>query len=116
MAAGFGNDLKGRNMTTSTIVGLVNNTALLLALGLLYDILLFERPEEKLFVSKLTAGGFIGLLGIALMMTHWEFIPGLMFDSGMWTELAVIATSGGIGIAWQQFRRKKRTICPLGSP
>ena len=135
-------------MTASTVMGLINNTALLLALGLLYDTLPFEHRGKKLSVSQFLTGAFIGLLGIALMMTPWEFLPGLVFDTrsvllcvsgvffgaiptalavivtaafrlysggiGMWTGVAVIASSGGMGLAWRYFRRKDSGDVSIG--
>ena len=128
-------------MTASTVFGLINNTALLLALGLLYDTLLFGKNYgEGLSVSQFLVGVFIGLIGIAVMMTRWELQPGVVFDTrsvllsvtglffgavptimavfmtavfrlysggmGMWTGVAVIVTSGGIGLMWRHFRQK----------
>ena len=128
-------------MTASTVFGLINNTALLLALGLLYDTLLYnEHYGDRLSVSQFLAGVFIGSIGIAVMMTRWELTPGVVFDTrsvllsvtglffgavptimavfmtalfrlysggmGMWTGVAVIVTSGGIGLTWRHFRKK----------
>lgn len=55
-------------MTASSVMGLINNTALLLALGLLYDTLPFEHRGAKISVSQFLLGVFIGLLGIAVML------------------------------------------------
>ncbi|MCJ7552102.1 MAG: PAS domain S-box protein, partial [Anaerolineae bacterium] len=126
-------------MQTTTLLGLVNNAALLVALGLLYDMIALKRHAERPPVQVLT-GVIVGAVGIAVMMTPWEFIPGVIFDTrsvllsvgglffgfvptlvavlmtgvfrlhlgggGAWTGVAVIVTSGTIGVGWRHLRRK----------
>ena len=125
-------------MHTTTLIGLANNAALLLALGLLYDTIGLERQSEKPSVQVLI-GVILGAIGIAVMMTPWEFAPGVIFDArsvllsvgglffgsvptlvavlmtglyrlylgggGAWTGVAVIATSGAMGVGWRYLRR-----------
>ncbi|RJP93698.1 MAG: PAS domain S-box protein [Desulfobacteraceae bacterium] len=127
-------------MNTASIMGLINNAALLLALGLLYDTMRFDDHSGNFSIKQFLTGVFIGFLGMAVMMTRWELMPGLVFDTrsvllsvsglffgavptgvaivmtaafrmysggiGMWTGVAVIATSGGMGLAWRHLRRK----------
>lgn len=122
-------------------MGLINNIALLLALGLLYDTLLHKRRRISTVGSPLLTGLFIGLLGLAIMMTPWTYVPGVVFDTrsvllcvaglffgtiptvvavlvtalfraytggvGMWTGIAVIFTSGAIGLIWRHYRGGK---------
>ncbi len=104
-------------MNESTFIGLANNAALLVALGLVFDTVVLKPGYEKTYV-KILAGIVFGILGIAVMMTPWEFIPGVNFDTrsvilsigGLFfgilpTFIAVLMTSvfrmfqGGIG-AW----------------
>jgi PAS domain S-box-containing protein len=104
-------------MNESTFIGLANNAALLVALGLVFDTVVLKPGYEKTFVKILT-GIVFGILGIAVMMTPWEFVPGVIFDTrsvilsigGLFfgilpTLIAVLMTSalrifqGGIG-AW----------------
>ena len=135
-------------MTSLTIIGLINNTALLLALGLLYDTVWIKHRTGKLSGSQFVTGAIIGLLGMAVMMNPWEFRPGVVFDArsvllstsglffgavptllaivmtaafrlysggvGMWTGVAVIVTSGGIGLAWRHFRRNEPDVFSIG--
>ncbi len=126
-------------MDTTTFIGLINNAALLLALGLLYDTITLKQQAKKPPVQVLT-GVILGAMGIAVMMNPWEFTPGVVFDTrsvllsvggfffgsiptlmavlmtgayrlyqggaGAWTGVAVIITSGGIGVGWKHLRRK----------
>jgi len=68
-------------MIPSTIIGFVNNAALLLGLGLLYDILTLRQVGEKTSFNQLVTGVILGAIGIAVMSTPWEFIPGVIFDT-----------------------------------
>jgi two-component system, sensor histidine kinase and response regulator len=128
-------------MSLSSIIGLVNNAALLLALGLIYDMLWIRLRGGKPTVQKFITGVFLGAIGIAIMLNPWEFRPGVVFDTrsvllstsglffgtvpalltmlmtgafrlhmggtGVWTGVAVIVTSGGIGLAWRHLRRNR---------
>jgi len=125
-------------MNTTTLIGLVNNAALLLALGLLYDTIALKRQSENPSAQVLI-GVIFGAMGIAVMMNPWEFTPGVIFDTrsvllsvgglffgfiptlvavlmtgvyrlyqggtGAWTGVAVIITSGVIGVGWRHLRR-----------
>lgn len=119
-------------------IDLVHNVALLLALGLLYDIIALKPQRAKPALQQLFIGVAIGAIGIAVMQTPWEFAPGIIFDArsillcitgffigtvptliavlmtaglrlyqggaGVWMGVAVIVTSGGIGLAWRHLR------------
>ncbi|MEA3267493.1 MAG: LytS/YhcK type 5TM receptor domain-containing protein [Candidatus Fermentibacteria bacterium] len=119
-------------------IDLVHNVALLLALGLLYDIIALKPHRAKPSVQQLFIGVVIGAIGIAVMLSPWEFTPGIIFDTrsillgiaglffgtvptliavlmtaalrlyqgggGVWMGVAVIVTSGGIGLAWRHLR------------
>lgn len=129
-------------MTSSSIIGMINNAALLLALCLLYDMLGFQSKSRTSDTQKALAGIALGAIGIAIMRNPWDFGQGVFFDtrsvllcvsgyffgsvptllavlmttglrlimggSGMWTGVAVIVTSGGIGLAWRYFRDSDR--------
>ncbi len=77
-------------MNISTIIGLVNNAALLLALGLLYDTLGPKPRGGKLTIQQALAGVILGAIGIAVMLTPWEFAPGVVFD----TRSVLLSVSG----------------------
>jgi len=125
-------------MTFSTMIGLVNNAALLLALGLLYDVMGIHRRGGGPTTQQLLTGLILGAIGMAIMLNPWEFGHGVRFDTrsvllaisglffgtlptalamgmtaafrlamggaGVWSGLAVIVTSGGIGLAWRHLR------------
>lgn len=125
-------------MTQPIFLGLLQNTAILLALGMLYDYLWARDEKSQTLGYKLLAGTIIGGIGIILILTPWTLIPGLVFDTrsvmlsvaglffgpvptvvamaitgayrlflggdGMWMGIAVILSSGTIGILWRIFR------------
>ncbi len=67
-------------MIAAAALGMVQNAALLLSLGVLY----FLAPSQDVGGSRLRdllTGAVIGVIGIALMMTNWELVPGLYFDT-----------------------------------
>lgn len=125
-------------MNQPIILGLLQNTAILLAFGMLYDYLWARDEKFKSPGFIILTGLIIGGIGIVLMLTPWTLIPGLVFDTrsvmlsisglffgpvptviamlitggyrifmggdGMWMGVAVIASSGSIGILWSQCR------------
>ncbi|MBI5846478.1 MAG: hypothetical protein HZB31_00720 [Nitrospirae bacterium] len=56
-------------MNDKIFIGLINNAALLLSLGLIYDIL--YRAEQTILplLNKITPGLIIGVIAIVLMAT-----------------------------------------------
>ncbi|MBI4774171.1 MAG: PAS domain S-box protein [Deltaproteobacteria bacterium] len=128
-------------MTSSTFIGLINNTALLLALVLFYDTVLLRRLGRNPATDQILTGIVLGAIGIVVMLTSLKFTQGIVFDTrsvllcisglffgtvptltamlltgafrwhlggaGMWMGIAVIFSSGGIGLAWRHFNRKK---------
>lgn len=127
-------------MISSTIIGFINNAALLISLVLMYDIFAIKGSEEKFVLGKILLGIVLGCIGAAIMMTPWEFLPGIVFDtrsvllcvtgfffgtvptliavmicsvyrfviggSGVWTGVAVIISSGVIGLVWRYWLKK----------
>lgn len=67
-------------MSSDTFMGMVNNAALLLALAVLYDTLPLKRKERHQTLQIFT-GVLIGLIGIAVMLTPWNFLEGVNFDT-----------------------------------
>jgi len=136
-------------MDHSIFLGLLQNTAILLAFGLLYDYFWAKKETSKSLGFQIIAGMVIGATGVILILTPWTLVPGLVFDTrsillsisglffgpaptliamamatgyrvllggdGMWMGIAVILTSGSIGILWRTFRPawKKRSIPEL---
>ncbi len=127
-------------MNSSVFMGLINNAALLLTLGLLYDFLGHLPRKSPPALQKTGTGILLGLIGTAIMMTPLPFGNGVVFDTrsvllcisgfffgaiptliavlmtaavrlynggtGAWTGVAVIVTSGFIGIVWRRLRSR----------
>ncbi|GAK58679.1 signal transduction histidine kinase [Candidatus Vecturithrix granuli] len=68
-------------MNTTTFIGLVNNAALLVVLGLLYDTFVLSRHFKRSIILQTITGVILGIMGIAVMLNAWEFMPGLIFDT-----------------------------------
>ena len=126
-------------MISPTVIGFINNTALLICLGLLYDILTLRQIEEKKISNQILTGMMLGVIGIAVISNPWEFTPGVIFDTrsvllcitgfffgtipaiitmfitggyrlllggtGAWVGVAVIVTSGLVGLVWRHKRK-----------
>ena len=76
-------------MDGSSFTGLLNNTAIMLALGVIYDTLGLHgiRDRRK---RQLISGLLIGTLGIAIMLTPWQLMPGVFFDT-RWVLISLSA-------------------------
>jgi PAS domain S-box-containing protein len=132
----------------STTIGMINNAALLLALGVLYDVVGHKPRGAKRTIQQAIAGVIVGAIGIAVMLNPWQSAPGVVFDTrsvllsvsglffgtlptllatlmtgafrfytggaGAWTGVAVIVTSGAIGVAWRHLRRRQLEDMPMG--
>ena len=57
-------------MDAEMIIALIDNAALLLALGVAYDIL-FSNTNINTHLKSILFGIIIGLIGIALMLNPW---------------------------------------------
>jgi diguanylate cyclase (GGDEF)-like protein/PAS domain S-box-containing protein len=62
-------------------VGLINNAALLLSLGLIYDILSSEKRTTVPVLNQITSGVIIGGMSIVLMLTPVRWESGIIFDT-----------------------------------
>ncbi|PKP18412.1 MAG: hypothetical protein CVU05_13555 [Bacteroidetes bacterium HGW-Bacteroidetes-21] len=125
-------------MNISIIIGLLQNTAILLALSMLYENFWINSNEPKKFFVKLISGLVISCIGLVLMYTPWTLVPGIVFDTrsvlisitglffgtiptlivmittglfrigiggdGQWMGVAVILSSGAIGLLWRYYR------------
>ncbi|MFO1371032.1 MAG: LytS/YhcK type 5TM receptor domain-containing protein [Candidatus Competibacteraceae bacterium] len=122
----------------AVLIELLDNVALLLALGLLYDMLTPQQKDAQTWPQQLFAGVFLGFISIALMLNPLPFAEGLIFDTrsvllsvsglflgpaptliamvmgalfrlylggvGVGMGIAVIAITGGMGLAWRSVR------------
>lgn len=68
-------------MTGSLILGLLQNTAILLAFTMVYDTLWIHRGRTGSIFLKILTGILIGGIGIILMLSPWTLVPGLGFDT-----------------------------------
>jgi PAS domain S-box-containing protein len=62
------------------LLGLINNAALLLALGVLYDTFSL-RLKRNTGLIEIPVGLILGGLGIAVMLSPWQFEAGIVFDT-----------------------------------
>lgn len=76
-------------MDSSSFTGLLNNTAIMLALGVIYDALGLHNIHDRR-KRQLISGLLIGTLGIAIMYTPWELMPGVFFDT-RWVLISLSA-------------------------
>lgn len=77
-------------MPRSVYLSLVANIALLLAMGLIYELLMRRWRRGPAPLRQGPAGIVLGLIGIAIMLTPWEYTPGIVFD----TRSVLLGTCG----------------------
>jgi signal transduction histidine kinase/CheY-like chemotaxis protein len=77
-------------MDSSIIVGLLQNTAILLAFSMIYDYWWIKNDEHRNLLNKILTGFVIGVIGSVLMLTPWIMVPGIVFD----TRSVVLSVSG----------------------
>ncbi|MDG4554966.1 MAG: PAS domain S-box protein [Candidatus Competibacter sp.] len=78
-------------MNHEALIGLINNAALLLALGVVYDATTADsdRPDAGL-KKQVLVGVTVGAIGVALMAGSWALAPGVIFD----TRSVLLSVSG----------------------
>jgi signal transduction histidine kinase len=60
---------------------LVQNAALLLAVAVIFDLLSLRVTFDRTRLQQLIAGLLLGVIGISIMLTPWQFAPGIFFDT-----------------------------------
>jgi signal transduction histidine kinase len=60
---------------------LVQNAALLLAVAVVFDAISLRVDFERTRLQQAVAGLLLGVIGISLMLTPWQFAPGIFFDT-----------------------------------
>ena len=77
-------------MTDLPVATFVQNAALLLAVAVVFDAATgrFSLPEGRL--ADVVSGLLLGIIGISIMLTPFQFAPGLFFDS----RIAFLPTAG----------------------
>lgn len=92
-------------MSDTLLTGLLQNVAILLAVTFLYDIIWANETAYRNRWNQLMTGLVLGCVAILLMLTNWEFSPGLVFDSRSILMVNVglffgpVATVGAIVVA-----------------
>ncbi len=82
-------------MNTESFITLINNTAMLIALVFLYDIIA-EKFRMRAWIVRISMGVILGGICIIIMLNPWRFLPGIIFD----TRSILLSISGlYIGIA-----------------
>ena len=60
---------------------LVENAALLIAVAVIFDALLLRVTFDRTRLRQAIAGLPLGVIGITIMLTPWQFAPGIFFDT-----------------------------------
>ena len=123
-------------MNDSIFLSLIQNTAILLSFSILYEYLWVKKKKAITIWNKLASGLAIGFIGIVLMLSSFDFGPGMVFDTrsvilsisglffgtiptiiamlvtmiyrlllggdGVMMGIAIIVSSGTIGIFWNK--------------
>jgi PAS domain S-box-containing protein len=68
-------------MDKDFFLGLIYNASLLLAMVLIFDLLTEKFEAKRPIVWKIVAGLFLSGVGLAVMLTNWELVKGVVFDT-----------------------------------
>jgi signal transduction histidine kinase len=60
---------------------LVQNAALLLAVAVVFDALSLRVTLEGTRLQQAISGLLLGVIGVSIMLTPWQFAPGIFFDT-----------------------------------
>ncbi len=60
---------------------LVQNAALLLAVAVVFDAVSLRVSLDRTRMQQAIAGLLLGVIGISIMLTPWQFAPGIFFDT-----------------------------------
>ena len=71
-------------------IALLHNIALILAAALLFDVVTFQLKKGPEWLWKFFSGLILGTIGVAVMMSPWKLVPGVVFD----TRSILISNSG----------------------
>jgi PAS domain S-box-containing protein len=77
-------------MDRTILLGLIQNTAMLIAFIMIYDYSWVQYKKFKSIPRKILTGFVIGGIAIILMLTPWIQVPGLVFD----TRSVLLSLSG----------------------
>ncbi|MBF0407281.1 MAG: PAS domain S-box protein [Candidatus Riflebacteria bacterium] len=68
-------------MNSASLLGLIQNAALLLAAAYLFDLAASRLRTGQSLLQQIIIGFAIGIIGLSIMMTPWTFVPGVVFDT-----------------------------------
>ncbi len=68
-------------MDLKVMVGLINNTALLLSICLVYDVLFLSPKAQGGPWKKVLSGVLLGVICVAVMFSHFAWHSGVIFDT-----------------------------------
>lgn len=77
-------------METASLLALTHNATLLLAIIFIYDLTLNHRACAQAYWHQALTGVGLAIAAIIIMLTPWEFAPGIVFD----TRSVLLAVSG----------------------
>jgi PAS domain S-box-containing protein len=96
-------------MDTQILIGLINNSALLLAMCIVYDALTINRETMKPVVRQILSGIILGAICIAVMLNPLSWYPGIIFDTrsvmlcvaGLFFEPLTVLIAVGMAVAYR---------------
>lgn len=68
-------------VSTNILIGLLNNAALLLAMGLIYDTLYRPKHSGRNILYQIASGIILGIIAVVIMSTPVKYEPGVIFDT-----------------------------------
>jgi diguanylate cyclase (GGDEF)-like protein/PAS domain S-box-containing protein len=68
-------------MDSASLLALTHNAALLLAMIFIYDLAIDRKRTQRVLGWKVLIGVGLGITAIVIMLTPWEFAPGIVFDT-----------------------------------
>jgi PAS domain S-box-containing protein len=77
-------------MHEAPFLALLHNAALLVSMGLLYDLAATRLRAHSITLRHVPLGLILGTLGVAVMLTPWAFTSGIVFD----TRSVLLGVSG----------------------
>ena len=68
-------------MNAGVILGLVHNATLLIAMAIIFDVTALRWHTGQASFRQVPLGLILGAIGVAIMLTPWEFAPGIILDT-----------------------------------
>lgn len=72
---------KSENVIDLPLQVLVQNAALLLAVAVVFDAVSLRVSFDRTRLQQAASGLVLGVIGISIMLTPWQFAPGIFFDT-----------------------------------